>query len=275
MRRGRDSGILFDDKKNVIGINLGADFTSEHEWGIKGLRALFGMNDAGLGLGKRKITKMPEYKSYFGKKETRPVAHLLDDDKQTLLMVCEHFEADKPFEAHRWELSSYGEQKLFTAWDEKSLGILATGQLEREAVRAIYTAMQKLDLAIWLGGGGVFQNAGLVLCIASRIPWEKAQALHDADVDRINLENAADKTGIKAKLEKADKRYYALSPKWLKGFNPQDKNPQSKHPVIYWLNPCDQHLVNFGWFTVEELEQWIAGKGPIPMTQAEIQKRAR
>jgi hypothetical protein len=26
-----------------------------------------------------------------------------------------------------------------------------------------------------------------------------------------------------------------------------------------------QDKVNFGWYTVEELEQWIEGKGPIPM----------
>jgi hypothetical protein len=33
---------------------------------------------------------------------------------------------------------------------------------------------------------------------------------------------------------------------------------------MYFLNPMRQQENNFGWFTVEELEQWMEGKGPIP-----------
>ena len=39
----------------------------------------------------------------------------------------------------------------------------------------------------------------------------------------------------------------------------------SAHPYWFLLNPHNQQHVNFGHFTVEELEQWIECKGPIPM----------
>jgi hypothetical protein len=84
------------------------------------------------------------------------------------------------------------------------------------------------------------------------------------DEDRINLHEAAKATGIEEKVcaaLKSDfggKPFYALSPSW--------KNKQNtKHKVVFWLNPTDQQKNNYGWFTVEELEQWIEGKGPIPM----------
>ena len=51
--------------------------------------------------------------------------------------------------------------------------------------------------------------------------------------------------------------YLCLSPQWISG------DRKSQHPVMYWLNPADQDKNNAGWFTVEELDQWIAGTGPV------------
>ena len=63
MRRGRDNGFLYDtDGTTLTGVNLGADYCSEHEWGIKGIQASFGIelaDDKKLGLEKRTITTLP------------------------------------------------------------------------------------------------------------------------------------------------------------------------------------------------------------------------
>lgn len=272
MRRGRDNGLLLSDDKTLVGINLGADFTAEHEWGIDDLKRLFGVPNEGLGIVKCTMTKMPTHRSWSLKKEV-PCVKLIETDLATVLIVSQYLE-NYSKELPR-DLMRYGhhDQELISAWDDKSLGINAAKPEDREAVREIYSAMQKNDIALWIGGGGVFQNGGLVLAIVSRIPKESLQTMHDADADREKLAKAAEATGIAKKLEKAGKRYYELSPKWIEGFNPQNKNPKSKHPVIFWLNPMDQQDNNYGWFTVEELELWSKDQGPIPMT--EKQRKAR
>src|SRR5271154_2305282 len=69
MRRGRDNGFLYDaDGKTLIGVNLGADFVSEHEWGIKGLHGSFAIpfaDDKKLGLEKRTITTFAPFDLTF------------------------------------------------------------------------------------------------------------------------------------------------------------------------------------------------------------------
>lgn len=257
MRRGHNNGILFDDNKHLVGINLGSDFTSEHEWGIKGLREMFGISDTGHGLVKRTITKVASYMSGWGKNaKLKECVHLIETDKETFLIVDQYFDGDVKNVSR--ELSRYKGDELCTAWDEKSFGISAVKPVERQALRAVHTAMQTNDLAVWLGGGGVFKNAGLVLCIASRVPYENAQALYDADIDRDKLLKAAEDTGIAKLLELAGKRYYALSPRWVDG----ESVKKTKHKVYFWLNPCEQDANNHGWFFVEELELWAKGQGP-------------
>jgi len=49
--------------------------------------------------------------------------------------------------------------------------------------------------------------------------------------------------------------YLSLSPRWLSG------GRKSKHPVMFWLNPLRDGEANY--YTVEELEQWLKGKGPV------------
>ena len=93
-------------------------------------------------------------------------------------------------------------------------------------------------------------------CIKSKLPEKTIQSIKDADLDYLALQKAAEKTGIKKILEKAGKKYLALSPRW------KDDN---KKEVIFWLNPYHQDVDNFGWFTVDDLNDWAKGKGKIPM----------
>lgn len=56
-----------DEKEEIIyGINLGADFTAEHEFGIKGIFDVFGVTfeDHIYGVDKRKIRHIPEALSF-------------------------------------------------------------------------------------------------------------------------------------------------------------------------------------------------------------------
>lgn len=263
MRTGRDNGLLKNENGHLIGINLGADYCAEHEWGIKGLKALFGIEGKGYGIERRTATKVPSDKTWPNQEE-KSCVKLFERQDYTALVVSEYVE-EKYFNLGNCNLAfgKYDLERstLKTAWDEKSFGIAAADKEGRLAIKALYEAILAKDIVIWLGGGGVFQNAGLVVAFASRIPEQGAKALFDADVDREKLEKAALETGIAKKLETAGKRYYALSPQWKAEIN-EVKN--SKYDVMFWLNPCEQDTNNYGWYTVEQLELWAENKGPIP-----------
>lgn len=259
MRRAHDHGLLKAEDGTLIGINLGADYCSEHEWGIKELRQKFGMSDNEYGLAKRTIRKIPTWLDYQTDKIT-PYITFYDGRDKTVLVMSQY--ADAHHLDKMSELSSYSyKEEMNTAWDEGSFGVVAFSKDDREAVREIHEAILQLDLAIWLGGGGVFQNAGLVLAIVSRVPKDKAQTLHDADVDREKLKKAVEATGIEGYLKLAKKSWFALAPSWktAKSF----MEAETKHSVVFWLNPMEQHIHKSGWFTVEDLELWAEDKGPV------------
>src|SRR5690554_1350633 len=44
----------------LLGVNLGADFTAEHEWGIKRLRDIYAIDDDAEGIGRRRIGVVPK-----------------------------------------------------------------------------------------------------------------------------------------------------------------------------------------------------------------------
>lgn len=53
--------------------------------------------------------------------------------------------------------------------------------------------------------------------------------------------------------------YYCLKPRWVS----ENEKLQTRYPVIFFLNPMRQREHDYGWFTVEELEQWTEGRGPV------------
>lgn len=57
---------------------------------------------------------------------------------------------------------------------------------------------------------------------------------------------------VKKKLQKAGLRWFALgSVKLIEG------------RYHAWLNPYEQHLHNYGWYEISDLEKWAKGRGPI------------
>jgi hypothetical protein len=215
------------------------------------------------GIEKRRIKEIPD------------TLHYLVEKDKSILTIKEYWQ--KPDVITLASLKSqelYDRNDLNTAWDERSFGVLVKGEKGQKNLEALYNAFMAKDVAIWLGGGGVFQNAGLCLGIISNMPAANLAEMEKSDKNSHKLKLASEATGIVAKIDKLNKDflekegkrgsiytpcgYYALSPAWR-----NDKS-KTKYDVIYWLNPQQQQKNNYGWFTVEELEQWMEGKGPIP-----------
>lgn len=263
MRRGRDNGWMEHEGK-LIAINLGADFTAEHEWGIKELQQTLGVNPDPKVLG---------IERFRIRKSNNDCVLLVENKKDVSLLVVKQYDikyvAEKGVDMFS-ELKPYKDE-LATAWCEGSLGIRSKNPEDVEKIKLIHKAIINRDAAIWLGGGHVFQNAGLVIGIISQVPEHLKKEMYDAHVEANKLQEASEKTGIKAKLDAVNEKYreenrgsiyppcgyYALKPSWIKD------GTKSKHPVMYWLNPMEQQNNKYGWYTVEQLELWAEGKGPV------------
>jgi hypothetical protein len=264
MRSGSHHAEMLTNSGEFIGVNLGWDFTAEHEWGIDDLSSafklkgvtrknglLFGTQDI-VGVEARQIRNVPVELALINK-----------SNHTYLFYTCTYGEplSDKTSKRDLdHTLCSYGDYDLYTAWDKKSFGIRVTGKEMKEQIEELYDAFLAGNVMIgMLREGNPFSNAGLCFLIVSKLPDFFVLEYGKVDTDMLNLKEAAEATGIKKRLEDAGRRFYALSPKWV-----NDK----KTEVHFWLNPMDQHLHNSAWVTVAELDEWIAGKGKIMKVKA-------
>jgi len=264
------SNLVPETKNDVLlGINLGADYTAEHEWGIDGLKQSFKIKDEGLGIEKRRIedcSKVEYSEKVKTVKKTKTKEAVLFVNRYGLPnfadRICEDGELNWPC-----YFNPTIPKDLVTAWSEDDFGIRVRNE-EVAKLNELYQEFKKKNVAVWVGGGHVFQNGGLIFGIIDRIPEQYKQQMYDSDLDRQNLNEAAEKTGIKKKLEDADKGkrwelkefgFYALSPRWAK----ERKEIETQYPVIFWLNPNHQDRFKAGYFSVENLKDWMLNKGPI------------
>ena len=252
MRKCGKTPCFLIENNNFFGIHLPADFTAEHEWGIVDMKKCFGIPNPEItcepfGLVRRKATKVPDNISF------------IEDEKNVYFFMDRY-----KFQAGRIPTDlTYFRDGIGGAWDGNGFGVVVPKENQKYCARIleIKQAIENCDVAVFLGGGGVFENSGLNVAISSRIPKENIKMWEDGDQKNAKLYKDADETGIKKKLEDANLKYYALSP------SRPGKNMKTKHKVVFWLNPRDQESVNYGMFTVENLEQWIKGEGPIPKTR--------
>lgn len=240
MRRGYNNGLIY--KNDFIGVNLGADATSEHEWGIKPIRQAFGMRNDGVGIERRIITCVPKLDGAY---------------RRALVCIVEkgfaYGDRSIAADALPHDLRNTKDE-LVTAWSEGSFGAVANTASVANRLHRVYEAFERKDIAMWLGGGGILQNAGLCIAIASKIPQYITAEWREKDLEAKRLQEDVQATGIEEELKRAGKRWFALSPR------------REGKKLVFWLNPFDQRDNNYGWFTIEDLRLWIAGKGPIPKT---------
>lgn len=286
MRKGNDCDFIRNEDGQVIGLNLGADYCSEHEWGIDGIKTSFGMvvnekekpfaswwkgllglDKPVMGVEKRSITKCSEnllkgegvvkWKDY----QAKPKSKEHKADVYYIGFKPHHYSSNDPHDYYKKNLQQIwdGSKQVWGWWAESDFMVASTN---KEIIDQLFQAFQDKDIVIMLGGGGPFQNAGLCIIQKSKISEANKKLLFDGDNDSWELKKVAVKTGIYERLEKANKKFYALSPSWNK----------EKTEVRFWLNPEEQGKYNACWCTVKELDQWINNEGPIIKTKETIKK---
>lgn len=249
-----------------FGVSLGFDFCAEHEWGIKNIKAMLGVNDkAGPGIARRTMGRNPEAGMYL-----TTLARSGKNRKEVRLAFGI---TDSPH-----DLAELSSRKLATprdtgkdmsaAWNDGSFLIRGFSQAAQDMLHEIHDAFARRDLSIGLGGAAIFGNAPLNIAIVSRIPQDVLDGIEARDRDHEALLAAAEKTGIRKRVDASSRQYFALKPAWTERFKSlagREGRPadDTKHPVMFWLNPMHQNIHSYGWYTVEELDAWIKGEGPI------------
>lgn len=278
MRRASSNvGVITEHGISLL--SFGYDHCAEHEFGIKRLRAVMGVSgdEADLTVQRLAVTKADEtnltlveadvtvtdYTARRAKKVKHRRLYLLGGEERPYNQTVEQFvtgyrdsypQADKP-EAF-WDEGAF----LFSA---------PIGSDDERVLRDAHTALLAQDALLYqASSGNPFGGAGLVIVRRSTLPAALVEAMEAGFRDQKALKDAAEATGIRKRVDEWGKTrsgfwgsaYHALKPKWM--FDA--RKAESAHPVIFWLNPTDQQGNNYGWFTVEELEQWMKGHGPIP-----------
>lgn len=254
----------------TYGVNLGFDFCAEHEWGFKWAARYLGRPENPspdlLGVRARTTTQhaddfpieLVEYQDELWLRGQRAWSR----DQASLESELSGDPKKVPHYMGSL-MRPYGDKPLRAAWDGDS-GFCVVGRTDeaKEAIRIAHKALMD-DACFIVQSGGVFGAGGLKLIDARLIPDQVDWDMTANDRASFSLEEAVEATGIRQRLEAAGKRYFALSPRWV---------DQDKGSFQFWLNPMEQQANNFGWFTVADLDDWIAGKGKIPMRAKETAK---
>lgn len=251
--------IIKDDV--FVGVNLGSDFCAEHEWGISKTRDYFDIPNQIrgkslfkkpiIGIKARQIRKIPE--TGFIKKEYKGFLCIgFHDNSNSIYIESLIKDATKRIKDGSYNFSSY--------WSDGSF-LLVMSDKNRAYYEDLVRAFDNLDISIMTAGRQAFSNGGLNLIITSRFPDDYNKDMERSDLSAIKLKAAADKINIEEEVRKGGKKFFALSPRW---------KTSGENEVVYWLNPHDQDIYNYGLFTIDEIRQWINNEGPIMKKQKPV-----
>ena len=266
MRRASHNVDFLIENDILIGFCFGHDYCAEHEWGIKHLNNLFGIdseafNNKIFGIDRFEIKKEPSSNNCKKYTFTTQIDFVPDGKKRRVkkdfnisgFVISADGYYLKSFSPSNSSIKFYSpKDTLWSGWSEKDIGIFSIDPKEQEYITELYEAINDLNASIWVGGtSNPFDRGGLILAITSKISDENKEKMYKSDQEAYQLKVDAESTGIKSKLDKAGKKYFALSPS------------RFDDEIKFWLNPYDQKTNQCGWYTVKELEQWIDDKGPI------------
>lgn len=269
----QDYGWLVSETGQIYGFALGFDFCAEHEYGAPAIKEALGIARDGIPIGieDRTMTRVPEelafveyvHKSRDGRvKRTMPAALLVLKKYRTQQEMSGNIAetigaCDVAFQVDFTEKVYYKPEKhdIKVAWSAHSgFAIHVRGEDNVRKLKELHDAFHAQDISLADPQIDGFKRNPLCFVINSRFPEAIKAEVRQRDLDYLELQNAAAKTGVKEMLANAGKRYYALEADWL------DK---SKQEVVFFLNPFEQQKYDSGWYSVEELEAWAREEGPI------------
>lgn len=262
MRRAyRDNSIIVENDV-FYGVSLGWDFCAEHEWGIKGMRRTFGLDNNKMGIEARTITKG---EVLF--KEDKDLCVLTSRKPYSLK---EKYTA-KDIIAH--DISGmYNDFE--TAWSEDNFCIATKDKNQFKYLNELNEAFKNKNIVIAFIKSDlpVFANSSLCVLIADRIPQEAKDQMYNADksaVDLVAYEKEIGVTELKEKTRgngyQGEKYYMACSPRWIDYEDAENREQLkqklgTKYDIRFWVNYSDDDN-NYGWYNAEDIIKWLSTPG--------------
>jgi hypothetical protein len=154
------------------------------------------------------------------------------------------------------------------------------------------------DIAVFMGGtngnGNPFNRGGLVIAIPSLVSAEEKETLRSSHENTRLLEEAATRTGIrervKAKVEETSSggwafnspfHLYAISPGWVPEpeLEGDEALVRAGRQALFGNQRQVQFFINngrgiFGWYSVADLDDWLAGRGKVLEDEQKRQRPA-
>jgi len=266
----------------ICGISLGYDYCAEHERGHASMGQALGVGHAGTSgleqfLSKAIDAQDPRMVLYERAKATKTIAAETRLIFHTNARTSQELAAAKPNDGRLPAISvenGKSNRPLYASWNSDGFCIRAFGDDERDTVRRIHAALIQEDLMISsAASANPFGRGGLCLTILSAVHQSDHDSFAAAEDDARRLASAASATGIETVLKTSGRTHRALQARWshemktvLRNTPEGDRKPvprpKSAHPVIFFLNPAGP-AEQSGWYTVEELEAWCRGEGPV------------
>lgn len=283
--------LIRDDSGVPYAIFAPADFTAEHEqeltdvyWilgcdpnSYKGLYS-FSLQPNRTKVAERSVIVFEENYSWRPEIDGK-LASRSKREKALCMRFCVGADEAKTQWLH-WRANA--ESELSVSYGANGFEVMAYSKEAKQFLNDLKAAISASDFACFRGGGSdnPFSRGGLVVTIPSRVPEEKKTMMREAHEERKRLLDAAKATGIEDRIRarngephtnwrqrvEGEYTFYALKPAWAGTVRDRGPNHggkvETKHEVIFFLNPSSPKA-RCGWFTVEELDEWIAGTGPV------------
>lgn len=294
-RTHQDKGWLLDVSGRVVGLALGHDSCNEHESGAARVRALLNIPTPKYrrGMADRTMTAPPEadcfyYEEYPLKsrdkrfKKTVPagllvVSHSLRQMRGDDSALPSPGELASSFDvSFFWDFAADAEKQARTggakndmeiAWSaEEGFAIHARGE-HLPRLRQFVDLLKQGQLVMADPRACGFARHSLALVDTSAISEETRANVLAGDLALIKLHEAAAASGLAELLKSKGLGWYALEPDWV---------DETERELQFFLNPCEQRKHASGWFTLEELQEWANGTGPVLSHQViEAQVKAK
>lgn len=294
MKPSYDSVILKDDNGVAHSIFSKADYTAEHEGRLEEIYRIIGASpDTFQGIPSYSLNKdriesavnnLRMFEQSYSWREDGKGKNGRDKQRRGKAL-CMRFAYDWEDRPHTiWDHWRRNEEaELSCAWSDSGFEIMGYSEDAKAFLTDLADAVRKGDFACFKGGGGgnPFDRGGLVICIPSRVPQKYKDQMADGHAEKKRLLDAAAETGIEKRILERIKdgpshngfshifseyRFYALAPAWAGTIRDRGVERggilETSHPVVFFLNPGSRNA-EAGWYSVEELDDWLAGKGPV------------
>lgn len=262
---------------DFLGVFLGYSYCTEHEMGYQGIARSLGLRDSLKfpGIDSRVNTKSNNIifednlkikNSYYSILYLHKESSIRDHIKQAQL--AEELGYNKELAISIVENNKYlfNKNKPFVMlWDSDKFAIILKGLKNKYREHLKYLAECFLN-----NQGCIFYNkpnnknpfskGSLVLTSVSKVNDDLRKSMLETDLKFKRLKEEEAKIRWKGRIGSGHTSYYALTPKLIEDMNSEFN---TKYPIVFWLNPANQKKYNYGWFTVEEIEEWYLGVGPI------------